>query len=117
MWKEKRPSSGCCGAAKAKLLPKKRPTRSHAQAMHSMPLDLSDQSQVLLTQSVSSLRQGKVTNQAWVVPVKSRGDKGQETSSTMVWRALSRTAPYDVDPELSQEQTLALLTTQVRQLS
>lgn len=75
MWKEKRPSSGCCGAAKAKLLPKKRPARSHAQAMHSMPLDLSDQSQVLLTQSVSSLRQGKVTNQAWVVPVKSRGDK------------------------------------------
>lgn len=44
---------------------------------------------------------------------------GQETSYAIVLRALSRTAPYSADPELSQKQAQiwALLTTQVRQLS
>lgn len=65
------------GSSKVQLLTKKRQARSHAWAMHSMPPELSEQSQMLLTQSIMSLRQGKVINQVWFVPAKSRRRRGQ----------------------------------------
>lgn len=122
------------GNSKAQLLPKEMEAKSQAWAMHSMPPDLSAQSHVLLTKSISSLRQGKVTNQIWVVPVKSRRRQGQRQVGRQVppWFGglypeqlltvqILSSAPYSADAELlllqEQDQKLALLRTQVRQLS